>query len=104
MRLPVRLSVHSTIPRRVRAFRISAVRRDLVGPPDPISNLRPVVYDDAPPAPPSDVRHPYSLREFTGDTREYQWKIQRQQLDAYNQEFWTDVSGIFFLLLSLVLV
>ncbi|KAI0705813.1 hypothetical protein BC835DRAFT_1403653 [Cytidiella melzeri] len=73
-----------------RAFHISAVRRDLVGPPDPISNLRPVVYDDAPPLPPTEVRHPYSLREFRGDTREYQWKIQRQELDAFNHAFWTD--------------
>ena len=81
----IRLSTHA------RAFHLTIPRNDLVGPPDPISNLRPVVYDDAPPPPPSAVRHPYSLKEFTGDTREYQWKILRQELDAYNYAFWTDV-------------
>lgn len=93
MKFPSRLSLQHTLlrTRQIRTFHSSPLCRDLVGPPDPVSHLRPVVYDDAP-LPPSDVRHPYSLREFTGDTREYQWKIQRQQLDAYNQEFWTDVS------------
>ena len=71
----------------------SICTRNLVGPPDPVSNLRPVIYDDAPPPPPSDVRHPYSLGEFTGDTREYQWKMQRQELDAFNHSYWTDVSA-----------
>jgi len=74
----------------VRHFHASARRAHLVGPPDPVSNLRPVVYDDDVPRPKSNVRHPYSLREFRGDTREYQWKMQRQQLDAYNHAFWTD--------------
>lgn len=73
-----------------RSLHTSQVARHHVGPPDPVSNLRPVVYDDAlPPAP--DARHPYSLDEFSGDVREYQWKMQRQELDAYNQAFWTDV-------------
>ena len=78
-------------PRHARSLHASLVRRHLVGPPDPISHLRPIIYDDAPPPPPQ-VRHPYSLSEFTGDTREYQWKMQRQELDALNQEFWTEVS------------
>lgn len=82
---------------RARAFHLTIPRSDLVGPPDPVSNLRPVVYDDAPPLPPSAVRHPYSLKEFTGDTREYQWKIQRQELDAYNHAFWTDVCTLMFM-------
>ena len=77
----------------VRAFHASLSRKHLVGPPDPVSHLRPVIYDDAPPARnAANVRHPYSLREFTGDTREYQWKMQRQELDAFNQAFWLDVS------------
>ncbi|PSR74095.1 hypothetical protein PHLCEN_2v10051 [Hermanssonia centrifuga] len=74
----------------IRAFHSSVACRHLVGPPDPISNLRPVIYDDGPSLPRSDVRHPYSLKEFTGDTREYQWKIQRQELDAFNHAFWID--------------
>lgn len=86
-----------TLPRLARSVIIqhrnlhaSCIRRDLIGPPDPVSNLRPVIYDDAPPtAPPTS--HPYSLKEFTGDTREYQWKVQRQEVDAMNHNFWTDV-------------
>lgn len=72
-----------------RSFCTSRACRDLVGPPDPISNLRPVIYDDAPLSPPTS--HPYSLKEFTGDTREYQWKVQRQELDSMNHQFWADV-------------
>jgi hypothetical protein len=38
------------------------------------------------------LRHPYSLNEFgdDSDTLEYQWKLQRQQLDAFNDNFWRD--------------
>ncbi|KAI0302175.1 hypothetical protein BC826DRAFT_987632 [Russula brevipes] len=38
-------------------------------------------------------RHPYSLDEFRNDadTLEYQWKLHRQQLDAFNDAFWRDV-------------
>ncbi|KAJ3533365.1 hypothetical protein NM688_g7292 [Phlebia brevispora] len=89
------LRTRAFAPRNCRAIHSSLVRRNLVGPPDPISHLRPVIYDDAPPPPPSDVRHPYSLREFTGDTREYQWKMQRQDLDTYNHAFWTDTNSRF---------
>ena len=78
-------------PSHVRTFHVSLSRKHLVGPPDPVSHLRPVIYDDAPPPPPPQVRHPYSLREFTGDTREYQWKMQRQEIDAFNHEFWQEV-------------
>ncbi|CAL1704551.1 unnamed protein product [Somion occarium] len=92
------IRVQSALLRRpniLRQFHASCCRLDIVGPPDPISHLRPIVYDDAPLPPPSDVRHPYSLREFTGDTREYHWKMQRQQLDAYNHSFWTDSNSRF---------
>ncbi|TFY78342.1 hypothetical protein EWM64_g5666 [Hericium alpestre] len=62
-----------------------------IGPPDPISNLRPILYDDPLPPHAEDLRHPYSLSEFRGgDTVEYQWKLQRQQLDAWNHAFWTN--------------
>ncbi|KAH9934729.1 uncharacterized protein B0H18DRAFT_977948, partial [Fomitopsis serialis] len=33
------------------------------------------IYDDAVPVLRKDVTHPYSLREFAGDTQEYQWKM-----------------------------
>ena len=99
----------SSINLHARKLHATIVRRDLVGPPDPVSHLRPVIYDDAPPPPPQ-VRHPYSLREFTGDTREYQWKMQRQELDTFNHAFWKEVrclsyatcTSMFFLSLALV--
>ncbi|KAH9952016.1 hypothetical protein B0H21DRAFT_715369 [Amylocystis lapponica] len=79
-----------------RSFHTSPARCHLVGPSDPVSNLRPIIYDDAPPVPAElDARHPYSLTEFTGDTREYQWKMQRQELDAYNHAFWSDHNSRF---------
>ena len=36
--------------------------------------------------------HPYLLDEFDGDPLDYQWRIERSRLDAYNHAFWTDVS------------
>ncbi|KAH9934993.1 uncharacterized protein B0H18DRAFT_869642 [Fomitopsis serialis] len=75
---------------QTRRLHATLVRGHLIGPSDPVSNLRPVIYDDAVPELRTDVTHPYSLREFAGDTQEYQWKMQRQQLDAYNHLFWTD--------------
>ncbi|KAI0362164.1 hypothetical protein OH77DRAFT_1466569 [Trametes cingulata] len=100
VRLPLSLSSSSSLPVKAphsaRAFHASLSRRHLVGPPDPVSHLRPVIYDDAPPPPKPRVRHPYSLREFTGDTREYQWKMQRQELDAFNHAFWLDSNTRFY--------
>ena len=83
----------------IRTFHASTSHRDLVAPPDPISHMRPILYDDPPsqcPAP--RLRHPYSLSEFkTGsgdDIYEYelQYKLLRQQLDSLHQSFWFDVS------------
>ncbi|KAF9265416.1 hypothetical protein L218DRAFT_898062 [Marasmius fiardii PR-910] len=71
--------------------------RDLIGPPNPISHLRPIIYDDVPtPPPPSLLHHPYSLAEFDPEpsnnesAHELQWKLQRKQLDDLNQHFWLD--------------
>ncbi|KAH8107114.1 hypothetical protein BXZ70DRAFT_885889 [Cristinia sonorae] len=87
----LRLSRVAHSSQRARLIHSTLPRHDLVGPPDPVSNLRPVIYDDAPPEAISGyIRHPYSLKEFKGDTREYQWKMQRQQLDGYNHAYWTD--------------
>lgn len=58
--------------------------------------MRPIIYDDAPAAsPPTLLRHPYSLTEFQ-DARsrpvdlELQFKLQRQQLDTFHENFWLD--------------
>lgn len=78
-----------------RLFHTTAGAYNLIGPSDPVSNLRPVIYGDAQLAPTPKLNHPYSLREFTGGAKDYdlQWKIQRQQLDSFNHAFWTDVSN-----------
>ncbi|PBK96917.1 hypothetical protein ARMGADRAFT_989158 [Armillaria gallica] len=80
-----------------RLFHSSVPSRHLVGPPDPISHLRPVIYDDVPPPPPpSLLKHPYSLAEFDPEpplgtgAYDLQWKLQRQQLDDLDQNFWLD--------------
>jgi hypothetical protein len=87
--------------RMARAFHSSTTRNDMVAPPDPVSHMRPVIYDNhVLPVPASNVRHPYSLTEFkvdkgsdaaeSGDL-ELQFRIMRQQLDALHQNFWLDV-------------
>jgi hypothetical protein len=84
---------------RVRPLRLlhsSARSCNLVGPPDPVSNLRPVLYTDLPSSPRPKLRHPYSLTEFAGGKQDddLQWRLQRLQLDAFNHNFWTDVSTL----------
>lgn len=92
-----------------RAFSTSTPSRDLVGPPDPVSNLRPVIYDELPmpQAKPGQNTsralahrpHPYSLNEFTSTAREttrddygaYQLRMKQQELDAFNHAYWTEV-------------
>ncbi|KAJ7273734.1 hypothetical protein B0H12DRAFT_508682 [Mycena haematopus] len=66
---------------------------DRVGPPHPISNMRPMIYDDDAPASTSRAYHPYSLHEFDPEpTSPYklQWKLQRQQLDEFHHSFWLE--------------
>ncbi|KAF8892546.1 hypothetical protein BD779DRAFT_1670236 [Infundibulicybe gibba] len=88
--------------RLARSLHITSRRSHLVGPPDPISHIRPIVYTDyATPSSssvvPARIRHPYSLTEFddsehtvhsSTNTHELQFRLQRQQLDAYHHDFW----------------
>ncbi|TDL24788.1 hypothetical protein BD410DRAFT_744417 [Rickenella mellea] len=82
------------LPTNSRCFRCTVITRDLVGPPDPLSNLRPVRYDgDKFASSDKDVEpqhHPYSLEEFDGDPIDYQWRLERQRLDASNHAFWAE--------------
>jgi Apoptogenic protein 1 len=96
------LKARPHVPQRL--FHSSVCAKHLVGPPDPLSNFRPVIYDDySSPSSSSlltqsnnskSLQHPYSLEEFSGDVRDYQWKLQRQQLDAFDHLFWSDVSSV----------
>ncbi|RDB21413.1 hypothetical protein Hypma_011645 [Hypsizygus marmoreus] len=80
----------------VRLIHASSRTCNLIAPPDPVSHMRPIIYSDAPPpAPPSFIRHPYSLTEFytspkkRGDS-ELQFKLLRQSIDEFHQNFWFD--------------
>lgn len=100
------MSLHQSIPRitipcrcRVRNFHGSRPRHDLVAPPHPVSHFRPIIYGDASSQPPPTyLRHPYSLSEFTTGTgttlgdHELQFLLQRQQLDTFHHSFWLEVS------------
>lgn len=98
------LRKHVANPKRLQRLQLhtSSARCDRVAPPHPISHMRPIIYDDAPPGatPPTLLRHPYSLNEFQ-NTRiqpadlELQFKLQRQQLDTFHQDFWLDVRCLF---------
>ncbi|KAF8163333.1 hypothetical protein B0H34DRAFT_695048 [Crassisporium funariophilum] len=87
----------------LRSFHPSIPQSDLVAPPDPISHIRPIIYEDSPSqSPPAYLRHPYSLSEFnTGERNapgelELQFKLQRQQLDTFHQNFWRDSNTRFY--------
>jgi len=85
----------SLLLRPLRLLHSSIPTVNYVGPPDPVSNIRPVLYNDlSSTSGESPQQHPYSLDEFRNDsedTLEYQWKLQRKQLDAFNDAFWRDV-------------
>lgn len=91
----------SKLSSSVRRIHASSRTCNLIASPDPISHMRPIIYDDAPlPPPPSRIRHPYSLSEFTAGGQneaavsELQYRLQRQQLDAFHHNFWLDVRPI----------
>ncbi|KZV86548.1 hypothetical protein EXIGLDRAFT_578401, partial [Exidia glandulosa HHB12029] len=76
---------------------------DLVGPPDPVSNLRKVVYDRVEE---SKTPHPYSVNEFPPNTNltdpdgaqarlDLEWNIARGRLDSFNHHFWADNNARF---------
>jgi len=86
-----------------RALHVSQSRHDLVAPPDPVSHMRPILYDNPPSQLPAQyLRHPYSLSEFkteSSDNRcdhELQFKLLRQQLDSLHQDFWLDSNTRFY--------
>ncbi|KAJ7581440.1 hypothetical protein C8J56DRAFT_793966 [Mycena floridula] len=83
---------------RPHALRRLYTSTSLIGPPDPISHLRPVIYDSSASKPPASVvNHPYSLAEFDPAPsdgllvpNEQFWKMQRKHLHDFNNQFWLD--------------
>ena len=86
-------------PLQRRLFHSTIQRLNRIGPPHPISNIRPIIYDDLPPPPPPQQQHPYSLEEFSTTQEtvkdETVFRMQRTQLDQFNQHFWLDVCALY---------
>jgi hypothetical protein len=73
----------------------------LVGPPDPLSNLRPVVYGGDPEPHPSATGF-YTEAELQGtqhDPHEFSLNFAKTQLDALNHGYWADVRPDYFFIL-----
>jgi apoptogenic protein 1 len=101
MASPVRSLARVSLPAR-RALHSTVARSYLIGPSDPVSNIRHVIYDTQPGESSGATKdhHPYSLREFSDDPHSaasdtdhgrYQWKMHSQQLDALNHRVWAEV-------------
>jgi len=95
MSLTTTIALRATTRRRL--FHSTTCVRRLVGPPDPISHIRPAVYHQEDPSSSTSygdkVQHPYSLKEFTQveGAQDYQVNLQKTQLDAFDHAFWTNV-------------
>lgn len=98
--LPLRAIIFAS--RRIIHTKPTSKRCELVGPPDPVSHLRPVIYDEPHVSiEPKRLPHPYSLSEFNSaespsEDLELQYKLQRQQLDAFNHQFWLEVHSFHY--------
>ncbi|WWC68849.1 uncharacterized protein I206_102785 [Kwoniella pini CBS 10737] len=74
---------------------------DLVAPPDPASNIRPIIYASKPSINPS-TNSPYSASEFpTGssdaklENMELEWRLRRERVDLMNHRFWATTNLTF---------
>ena len=98
--MPLATTVVLRAATRRRLFHSTACARHLVGPPDPISHIRPAIYHQEDPSSSvsygDKVQHPYSLKEFSQieSTQDYQVNLQKAQLDVFDHAFWTDVSAV----------
>ncbi|WWC87655.1 uncharacterized protein L201_002545 [Kwoniella dendrophila CBS 6074] len=95
-------SSSSSIPRRRRSnAEIPSSGIDLVAPPDPQSNIRPIIYASKPSINPS-TNSPYSASEFptgSSDARlenmELEWRLRRERVDLMNHRFWATTNLTF---------
>lgn len=63
----------------------------LVGPPDPVSNLRPVLYNGLPDQTKTNAYSPQELRAHPIDPNKFELDLASQRIDKLNHEFWTEV-------------
>ncbi|WVQ62812.1 uncharacterized protein L199_000961 [Kwoniella botswanensis] len=92
---PVASSSSSSTPRRRRLRNdVPTSGVDLVAPPDPQSNIRPIIYASKPSINPS-TNSPYSASEFPTGSRdarlenmELEWRLRRERVDLMNHRFW----------------
>ncbi|PVF99116.1 hypothetical protein CPB86DRAFT_703866, partial [Serendipita vermifera] len=72
----------------------SGIKSVLVGPPHPVSNIRPILYDGQ--LPDQTPTNAYSAREVqphnetSGDPHKFQLNLTLQRLDRFNHDFWLD--------------
>jgi len=98
MFLTATIALRATARRRL--FHSTACVKHLVGPPDPISHIRPAVYHQEDPSSSTSygdkVQHPYSLKEFTQaeGAQDYKVNLQKTQLDVFDHAFWINVTTI----------
>jgi apoptogenic protein 1 len=77
----------------------SGIKSVLVGPPHPVSNIRPVLYDGQ--LPDRTATNAYSAREVqpprdaASDPTKFQLDLTLQRLDRFNHNFWLDVRFFF---------
>ncbi|KAI8079790.1 uncharacterized protein BX664DRAFT_341456 [Halteromyces radiatus] len=76
--LPLRTLVSRSISTKTNDIS-QPVTEDMIGTPDPISNLRPVKYFISP----------------TESTEEKEWRLLQQKVDDFNQTFWTNNNTMF---------
>ena len=78
-----------------RLYTAAAARNKLVGPPHPVSNLRPVLYDGLPDQAQSTNYSPRELRSHIPvDGTKFQLDLSMQRIDKFNHDFWADVSRL----------
>ncbi|KAG8855568.1 hypothetical protein FRB91_001989 [Serendipita sp. 411] len=66
-------------------------KKILVGPPHPISNIRPTLYDGLPDQTPTKGYSPRDLSSHEAvDPDRFQLNLSMQRLDKFNHEFWAD--------------
>ncbi|CAD6572756.1 MAG: hypothetical protein TREMPRED_000623 [Tremellales sp. Tagirdzhanova-0007] len=90
----------ASAPRR-RRTRVESTNVDLVAPPDPSSNIRPIIYASSSvrkqtsTSPYSTGEFPYAEAEARLEDLELEWRLSRERTDMTNHRFWAAVNTEF---------